>query len=63
MAIMGFSSLFILFVCTYFDDRFSLLAVGAGVIILLLTAFIRKFRERITPFFVAAALIFFGSVV
>ena len=60
MAIMGFSSLFILFVCTYFDDRFSLLAVGAGVIILLLTAFIRKFRERITPFFVAAALIFSG---
>lgn len=60
MAIMGFSSLIVLFVCTYFDDRFSLLAVGAGVIILLLTAFIRKFRERITPFFVAAALILSG---
>lgn len=60
MAIMGFSSLIVLFVCTYFDDRFSLLVVGAGVIILLLTAFIRKFRERITPFFVAAALIFSG---
>lgn len=60
MAIMGFSSLIVLFVCTYFDDRFSLLAVCAGVIILLLTAFIRKFRERITPFFVAAALILSG---
>ncbi len=60
MAIMGFSSLIVLFICTYFDDRFSLLAVGAGVIILLLTAFIRKFRERITPFFVAAALILSG---
>ena len=60
MAIMGFSSLIVLFICTYVDDRFSLLAVGAGVIILLLTAFIRKFRERITPFFVAAAFIISG---
>ncbi|MDD6462451.1 MAG: hypothetical protein PUF57_00575 [Clostridiaceae bacterium] len=50
MAIMGFSSLIVLFICTYVDDRFSLLSVGVGVIILLLTAFIRKFRERITPF-------------
>ena len=60
MAIMGFSSLIVLFICTYVDDRFSLLAIGVGVIILLLTALIRKFRERITPFFVAAALIISG---
>lgn len=60
MAIMGFSSLFVLFVCAHFDDRFSFVSIGAGIIILLLTAFIRKFRESVTPFFVAAALIFSG---
>ena len=60
MAIMGFSSLSVLFLCAYFDDRFSFAAIGAGIIILLLTLFIRKFRERVTPFFVAAALIFSG---
>ena len=60
MAIMGFSSLSVLFLCAYFDDRFSFAAIGAGIIILLLTLFIRKFRERVTPFFIAAALIFSG---
>lgn len=60
MAIMGFSSLFVLFVCAHFDDRFSFVSIGAGIIILLLTAFIRKIRESVTPFFVAAALIFSG---
>lgn len=60
MAIMGFSSLFVLFVCAHFDDRFSFVSIGAGIIILLLTAFIRNFRESVTPFFVAAALIFSG---
>ncbi len=60
MAIMGFSSLSVLFLCVYFDDRFSFVSIGAGILILLLTIFIRKFRERITPFFIAAALIFSG---
>lgn len=57
MAIMGFSSLAVLFICTFFDDRFSFISVACGIIILLLTIFIRKFRERVTPFFIAAALI------
>ena len=60
MAIMGFSSLFVLFVCTYFDDRFSFAAIGAGVLILVLTFAIGKLRERVTPFFIAAALILSG---
>lgn len=60
MAIMGFSSLSVLFLCTYFDDRFSFVSIGAGIIILLLTVFIRRLRERVTPFFIAAALIFSG---
>lgn len=60
MAIMGFSSLSVLFLCVYFDDRFSFASIGAGILILLLTVFIRKFRERVTPFFIAAALIFSG---
>ncbi len=60
MAIMGFSSLSVLFLCAYFDDRFSFAAIGAGILILLLTVFVRKFRERLTPFFIAAALIFSG---
>ena len=60
MAIMGFSSISVLFICAYFDDRFSFVSVCAGILILLLTIFIRKFRERVTPFFIAAALIFSG---
>ena len=60
MAIMGFSSLYVLFICAHFDDRFSFVSIGAGIIILLLTTFIRKFRESVTPFFLAAALIFSG---
>lgn len=60
MAIMGFSSLSVLFLCVYFDDRFSFASIGTGILLLLLTVFIRKFRERITPFFIAAALIFSG---
>ena len=60
MAIMGFSSLSVLFLCVYFDDRFSFASIGTGILLLLLTVFIRKFRERVTPFFIAAALIFSG---
>ena len=60
MAIMGFSSLFVLFVCTYFDDRFSFAAIGAGVLLLVLCIFLEKLRSRVTPFFLAAALIFSG---
>lgn len=60
MAIMGFSSLFVLFVCTFFDDRFTFAAIGAGVLILVLCIFFEKLRSRITPFFLAAALIFSG---
>ena len=60
MAIMGFSSLSVLFLCTYFDDRFSIVSIGAGIIILLLTLAIGKLRERVTPFFIAAALILSG---
>ncbi len=60
MAIMGFSSLSVLFLCTYFDDRFSFVSIGAGTAILLLTALIGKLRERVTPFFIAAALILSG---
>ena len=60
MAIMGFSSLFTLFICTYFDDRFSFVAIGAGALLLALCIFLEKLRSRITPFFFAAALIFSG---
>lgn len=60
MAIMGFSSLSVLFLCVYFDDRASFVSIGAGILILLLTVFIQKFRERVTPFFIAAALILSG---
>lgn len=60
MAIMGFSSLSVLFLCTYFDDRFSFVSIGAGIVILLLTLAIGKLRERVTPFFIAAALILSG---
>ena len=57
---MGFSSLSVLFLCTYFDDRFSFVSIGAGIVILLLTLAIGKLRERVTPFFIAAALILSG---
>ena len=60
MAIMGFSSLSVLFLCTYFDDKFSFVSIGAGIVILLLTLAIGKLRERVTPFFIAAALILSG---
>lgn len=58
MAIMGFSSLSVLFLCTYFDDRFSFVSIGAGIVILLLTLAIGKLRERVTPFFIAARSFF-----
>ena len=60
MAIMGFSSLFVLFICVYIDDRLSFAAIGSGLLILLFTVFFSRLRERITPFFVAAALIISG---
>lgn len=60
MAIMGFSSLSVLFLCAYFDDRFSFVSVGMGAVVLLLTVLFRKLRERVTPFFIAAALILSG---
>ena len=61
MAIMGFSSLSVLFLCAYFDDRFSFVSIGAGIVILLLTLAIGKLRERVTPFFIAAVAQVFGS--
>ena len=60
MAIMGFSSLLVLCFCVYIDDYFSFVSVGLGIVLLLLTVFIRNFRQRITPFFIAAALIISG---
>lgn len=61
MAIMGFSSLFILFICAYVDDRFSLVSIGVGIVILFLCIFVEFLRKSAVPFFLAAALILSGA--
>lgn len=61
MAIMGFSSLSVLFICVYFDDRFSFAAMGIGILLLLSTILFKALRKSIVPFFLAAALILSGA--
>ncbi len=61
MAIMGFSALSVLFICAYFDDRFSFVAMALGITILLLSIVFKSLRQSIVPFFLAAALIISGA--
>lgn len=61
MAIMGFSSLSVLFICVRFSDKFSFVAMGIGILLLLLTVIFKAFRKSIVPFFLSAALILSGA--
>lgn len=60
MAIMGFSSLFVLFLCTYFDDRLSFAAIAAGIVLLVLCTAFSRLRQGAVLFLISAALIFSG---
>lgn len=58
---MGFSSLFVLFLCAYFDERFSVAAIVAGTVLLVFYAVFSQLRQSAVPLFIAAALIFSGA--
>ena len=61
-AVLGFVTAAVLIACVYLNEYAAVFAVAAGLVSLVLTLCVRKFRHKMLPYFLSAALIISGSV-
>ncbi len=60
LALTGFTVLLVLFLSVFADSRAAAAAVAAGAVLAVCSFFIKPVREKVYPFFLAAALILGG---
>ena len=60
LAVMGFSTLAVLFICIYISNGFWVVSVAAGVILAVIIACVKKLREQALPVFLCASLLMSG---
>ena len=62
LAIAGFTVLVVLFLSIFIDRRFALVSIACGTVVLILSVFIKKIRNEVFPFFIAASLFLGGML-
>ena len=62
LALAGFTILAVLFLSIFVDDRLSLVSVAGGTLLFFCCVLFRKIRDKVFPFFIAAAMILGGTL-